>query len=120
MERPGVANIHPELTEAELRISQRNYHFLLRIIQELIHNAQRHSSAWHIWVRIINQNNQLIIEVEDDGTPAGLHHSIEVLKGKRNSLRMRAISIGATLAYQQSPNGGLLVKINFPLGSGLI
>jgi signal transduction histidine kinase len=116
MERPGTANIHLELTEASLGIGQRTAHFLLRIIQELIHNAQRHSSAWHIWVRVATNDDKLLIEVEDDGTSlSSQSNPNEILTVKRNSLRMRALSIGATISYQLGNNKGLMARIVLPL-----
>jgi len=121
MERPGMANIHLQCVGDEVRIEHRKYHFLLRMIQELIHNAQRHSAAWHIIIRVINSSNNLLIEVEDDGASSqGLSKTLEVLKTKQNSLRLRALAIGALISYEDNGKQGVLVKINFPLSGSVI
>lgn len=89
--------------------------FLLRMIQELIQNALRHSSAWHVWIRLNWSANNLKIEVEDDGTGfVNLNNAIDSLKKKNNTLRMRAIALGAEIKYTNG-NAGLLAIITYPL-----
>ena len=93
----------PELDEA----------YLYRIIQELIHNALKHSSAWHIWVRLLWNNDQLIIEVEDDGTSIiKVPEFIVSLENKYTTIKMRSRLIGAKLRYL-SGHRGLLARIEY-------
>ena len=68
MEHPGAGHIHFQSTGEPVRMNAQTERYLFRIVQELIHNAFKHSSAWHIWVRLEWQPTQLLIEVEDDGT----------------------------------------------------
>src|SRR5687768_14461390 len=68
MEHPGTGHIHFENTGAPMPLDPQTERYLFRIVQELIHNAFKHSSAWHIWVRLRWDPNRLLIEVEDDGT----------------------------------------------------
>jgi signal transduction histidine kinase len=57
-----------------------------------------------------------LIEVEDDGTSlSSQSNPNEILTVKRNSLRMRALSIGATISYQLGNNKGLMARIVLPL-----
>lgn len=79
---------------------------IVRIVQELIQNAYKHSAAWHIWVRLRWQPGLLTIEVEDDGT--GFSHIQEFigrLKNKNNTLRIRSRTIGASIDYAQGAKG---------------
>lgn len=86
---------------------------LIRMIQELIHNSLRHSAAWHVWVRIRWTGKYLIIQVEDDGSGfARIQQFVDKLKKKNNTLRMRALAIGAKLEYSQGKNG-LLATIEY-------
>jgi len=115
MERPGAGHIHFECDGTEQPISDQSETYLSRIVQELIHNAFKHSAAWHIWVRMRWGANDLVIEVEDDGT--GFMQNAKViaeLKKKYNTLKMRSQAIGATITYKNGANG-LLAHVTFPM-----
>lgn len=116
MERPGAGNIHFENTGSEVAIPANAQIYLYRIVQELIHNAFKHSAAWHVWVRMHWGPASLMIEVEDDGTGfARIADFINDLKRKQNTLKMRSVAIGALLQYEHGKKG-LLAKINYPCG----
>jgi|JI9StandDraft_2_1071091.scaffolds.fasta_scaffold08212_4 signal transduction histidine kinase len=113
MEHPGANHIHFEPSGNETRLEKTISKHLYRIVQELIHNAFKHSSAWHIWVRLQWKKDQLVIEVEDDGTAfAKMQDVIRQLKKKNNSLRMRADSINARIVYSEGLKG-LLARITY-------
>jgi signal transduction histidine kinase len=115
MERPGAGNIHFVCSGQDRNISQFKQAHLYRIVQELIHNAFKHSAAWHVWVRMNWETHQLILEVEDDGTGSHkLSEFIERLRKKHNTLRMRSYAIGALITYNQGQHG-LLAKVICPL-----
>lgn len=114
MERPGAGNVHFIPSGEERKLSPLVETHLSRIVQELIHNAYKHSSAWHVWVRLQWQSHHLMIEVEDDGTGTGkMGNSLALLKAKRNTLRMRCDAIGATLHYTPGKKG-LHVTVVYP------
>ena len=101
-------------TGEEKAIPSSNQTYLYRIVQELIHNAFKHSSAWHVWVRMNWEPSGLILEVEDDGT--GFHKISEFLdrlKKKHNTLKMRSQAIGASISYHHGQKG-LLAKVEYP------
>jgi signal transduction histidine kinase len=111
MEHPGAGHIHFENVGTPVVLPPQTERYLFRIVQELIHNAFKHSSAWHIWVRLKWQSGMLLIEVEDDGTgfskiPEFLHQ----LKHKNNTLKLRSSTIGASLSYEPAEKG-LLAKL---------
>jgi signal transduction histidine kinase len=113
MERPGSGNIYFESHGREQNISLLTKTYLFRIVQELVHNAFKHSAAWHVWVRLKWEPFKLAIEVEDDGT--GFHkisEFIERLRKKNNTLKMRSQVIGSTITYHHGPKG-LLAKIEY-------
>lgn len=111
MEHPGAGHIHFENSGQPISLNSQVEHYLFRITQELIHNAFRHSSAWHIWVRLTWALNKLILEVEDDGTGfSKVPEFIRRLKEKNNTLKIRSNFIGATITYAQG-NRGLLATL---------
>lgn len=115
MEHPGANHIHFESSGHETKLDKTVSKHLYRIVQELIHNAFKHSSAWHIWVRLQWNENQLIIEVEDDGTAfSKIQDVIRQLNKKNNSLRMRTESIHARIEYSAGLKG-LLARITYAI-----
>jgi signal transduction histidine kinase len=114
MARAGTEHIHFESSGEVREIAEPGEMYLYRIVQELIHNAFKHSAAWHIWVRMKWSDESLILEVEDDGT--GFHKMEEFigrLRKKHNTLKMRTRVIGASIDYHQGKKG-LLARVVFP------
>lgn len=117
MQGPGVGHVHFEHYGTPIKLGGKMEIYLFRIVQELIHNAFKHSAAWHVWVRLRWRDNGLTIEVEDDGTGfAKVSEFIDRLKRKNNTLKMRTTVIGAKLNYLQGKQG-LLAKVNVELNS---
>jgi signal transduction histidine kinase len=115
LERPGFGNVYFESAGTEEKISHNSLSYLYRIVQELIHNAFKHSSAWHIWVRLHWQQKNLLIEVEDDGSGFNkISEFIGRLRKKTNTLRLRSQVIGAVITYHHGKKG-LLAKVEYPL-----
>jgi signal transduction histidine kinase len=111
MEQPGIGHIHFENKGTPKQLGNVLEMHLLRIVQELIHNAFKHSSAWHVWVRLNWDTDRLIIEAEDDGSGfSKIPEFIQKLKKKNNTLKMRAQIIGASIEYQHGSKG-LLAKV---------
>ena len=115
MEHPGTGHIHFENHGTPAPLEPQVERYLFRIVQELIHNSFKHSSAWHIWVRLKWEATRLYIEVEDDGTAfSKIPEYIQRLKKKNNTLKLRSTVIGATIRYSQGQKG-LVAKINLDL-----
>lgn len=111
MEQPGTGHIHFETLGVPKSMESTVEIYLLRIVQELIHNAFKHSSAWHIWVRLNWKADKLIVEVEDDGSGfSKIPEFIQRLKKKNNTLKMRSQAIGADIKYLQGAKG-LLARL---------
>ena len=119
MERPGGGTIHYSQSGEEHQVEEKEALYLTRIVQELIHNALKHSSAWHVDVRVSWNGTNLYIEVEDDGTAFSKVDSfISLLKSKYNTLRIRTNILGAEIQYVQGKRG-LLAKVQFPVRESL-
>jgi len=115
MERPGGGTIHFHQSGTEQPVPERDAIHLLRIIQELINNAFKHSSAWHVDIQFHWNGPSLQIEVEDDGTAfSKLDSYLDVLNSKNNTLRMRSTILHAPIQYSQGDKG-LLAKLSYHL-----
>ncbi len=117
MEHPGTGHIHFESKGSPVSLENHVERYVFRIVQELIHNAFKHSSAWHIWVRLHWTSEKMIIEVEDDGTGfSKIPEFIERLKRKNNTLKLRSTIIGANIDYFQGEKG-LLARLEVKIKS---
>jgi signal transduction histidine kinase len=79
---------------------------LFRIVQELLTNAIKHSSAWNISVQLHWENDTLIIVVEDDGSSytRADEKPINGGMGTTNIIK-RANLIGATMKKEELSRG---------------
>jgi signal transduction histidine kinase len=111
LERPGMGNIYFDSFGMEKHLPTLSRTYLYRIVQELIHNAFKHSSAWHVWVRLIWEQKELHIEVEDDGSGFNkISDFIQRLRTKNNTLKIRSTVIGAKISYHHGEKG-LLARV---------
>jgi signal transduction histidine kinase len=114
LDTPGTVRIFASFEGQAPKLNPTTSIYLLRMIQELIHNSFRHSAAWHVWVRVTSGQNDLKIEVEDDGSGfSKIEEFTALLKKKHNTIRMRAEAIGASVKYKDGSKG-LLASIKLP------
>ena len=105
--------VHLSLKEGSSRLGVETETELMRIAQEAITNARRHSGAENLWVTCQVDPPRGLLRVEDDGTG--------VKSRRRDSfgmeiMRERAARIGAQLTVGDRPRGGTVVEVI--LGSG--
>jgi signal transduction histidine kinase len=89
---------------------------LLRVLQEALVNARRHSGAGNVEVKLRAGAGALVAEVADDGrgfdtasTRAGVGLS---------AMRERVEGLGGTFEVESQPGGGTSVRVTVPLGDG--
>ena len=90
---------------------------MLRILQEALSNARKHSGATKVHVQIHEERGYLVASVEDDGTgfdPSNRPREAFPRFGLA-IMRERAESIGGSLDLETSPGGGTRVKIQVPI-----
>jgi signal transduction histidine kinase len=102
--------VHLSLDEAPARLPPDTESELLRIAQEAITNARKHSRAHNLWVTCLVRPPTALVRVEDDGT--GL-----AAAGRRDSyglaiMRERAFRLGASLDVRQRRPSGTLVEVS--------
>ena len=85
---------------------------ILRVIQEALTNARRHSEASYVQVRLSNDGDVLVSEVADDGR--GFGPGITPGVGLR-SMRERAAALGGTLEIENQVGQGTRVQLRVPM-----
>jgi signal transduction histidine kinase len=90
---------------------------LLRIAQEALGNAVRHSGADHVTLTLASRDAQISLRVEDDGH--GFDPEEAVTRSRRlglTSMRERAEALGGTLAIDSEAGRGTAVEVEVKLG----
>jgi signal transduction histidine kinase len=90
---------------------------LLRIAQEALGNAVRHSGADHVTLTLASRDAQISLRVEDDGH--GFDPEEAVTRSRRlglTSMRERAEPLGGTLAIDSEAGRGTAVEVEVKLG----
>jgi signal transduction histidine kinase len=86
---------------------------LLRIVQEALANARRHSGARSVLVSLRAEGDELLVaEVTDDGR--GFEPDASPGVGLR-SMQERAISLGGELTIESEPGKGTRVRVQMPM-----
>ncbi|HEX5567269.1 MAG TPA: GAF domain-containing sensor histidine kinase [Streptomyces sp.] len=90
---------------------------LLRVAQEALHNALRHSGAPHVTVALTRRGAATVLRVADDG--CGFDPEAVRRTGRRLglvSMRDRASGVGGTLRVESEPGRGTVVEMEVPGG----
>ncbi|MFI2639430.1 GAF domain-containing sensor histidine kinase [Streptomyces sp. NPDC018610] len=90
---------------------------VLRVAQEALHNALRHSGAEHVDVTLERRGCGAVLRVSDDGSgfdqgtvrSAGRHLGLV-------SMRDRASGVGGTLTVESAPGKGTTIEMEAPGG----
>jgi len=90
---------------------------LLRILQEALHNAAKHSGVRHFVVRLNSSSSELHFTVSDRG--AGFDAESAMNKGGLGliSMRERVRLVGGTITIESKPMGGTTIQVRVPLES---
>ena len=91
---------------------------ILRIVDEALTNAQRHSKARRVRARIALDGAHVVVEVEDDGVGLPAVDWEQLAGSGRYGLigiRERAVILGGDVAVEKSPLGGTLLRVDVPL-----
>ena len=90
---------------------------VLRIAQEALQNAVKHSHASHVTVVLRGDGDRLLLEIEDDGV--GFDPAAEGIRSRRlglTSMEERAERIGGTLEIRSAAGAGTTVRLEAPDG----
>jgi signal transduction histidine kinase len=90
---------------------------VLRVAQEALHNALRHSAATAVTVRLEGRGRGAALKVTDDG--CGFDPSVVRSAGRHLglvSMRDRASGAGGSLTVQSEPGKGTVIEMEVPGG----
>ena len=94
---------------------------VFRLVQEAVNNARKHAKASRILVRLEFADNQINMQVEDDGIGFDLDKARERAKTADNyglmSMGERVDLLGGELRIVSSPGKGTIVSACIPLDS---
>lgn len=85
---------------------------LLRVLQEALVNARRHSDAQRVEVVLAVDHREVRVEIADDGVgfdPASVHEGVGL-----SGMRERASALGGRLEIGSTPGGGTSVGVEVP------
>jgi signal transduction histidine kinase len=120
-ERSGIP-LRVELrSEAIDRLTHSRATALFRIVQEALHNIEKHSGARTAGVALRDEAGRLVLVVSDDGRSFGADEVTEAQKHGRLglfSMRERAEMLGGTLAIDTRPGHGTTITASIPLAGG--
>ncbi|MEU5718264.1 GAF domain-containing sensor histidine kinase [Streptomyces sp. NPDC020403] len=90
---------------------------LLRVAQEALHNALRHSGAERVSVSLGRRASATVLRIADDGSGFDVH---AVRRAGRHlglvSMRHRASSVGGRLTVASEPGKGTTIRMEIPSG----
>lgn len=101
--------------QPDLRLNEDGEAMILRILQELTHNVVKHAKAGKLFLQLIDQPNQLMLTVEDDGVgfdASGASTDTGIGLGSINS---RVTYLRGDIQYDSSPGHGTTVTLTVPL-----
>ena len=89
---------------------------LLRVLQEALTNARRHSGARNVEVRLGTEDGEILAEVSDNGRGFDMA-SVRAGVGL-SAMRERIEGVGGTLTIYSRPDEGTRVVVSIPPGNG--
>jgi signal transduction histidine kinase len=89
-----------------------------RVVQEALHNCEKHSGAANLRVAVRQHPDSLVVEIEDDGR--GFELTKQGMASKRGGLgllgiRERVANAGGSLVVDSSPGRGARIRLRIPL-----
>jgi len=88
---------------------------LLRVLQEALHNAAKHSHVRHFDVRLACSTNELNLQASDQGAGFDLESAMRSGGLGLSSMRERVRLIHGTISIDSKPRGGTTIRVRAPL-----
>jgi two-component system nitrate/nitrite sensor histidine kinase NarX len=101
---------------ADIELAPEIHAQLIRILQEALNNARRHSDAEEAWVACRTYKNDLILDIRDSGKGFDISSIPNPSRHGLQGMRERAELIGADFQVISKPEEGTTVRVRLPLG----
>jgi two-component system nitrate/nitrite sensor histidine kinase NarX len=92
---------------------------IIRIVQEALSNVRKHANAHNVWVSISQKDQNLVLEVRDDGCGFEPEDIPSTSRYGLQGMRERTELIGADFQVISRQDEGTIVRIRLPLASGV-
>jgi PAS domain S-box-containing protein len=122
-ERHPHIRIHLDLDPDRQTLPENTRMAFFRIYQEALNNIAKHSKADEIWVRLQVDQEEVVMEVEDNGE--GFAVPTNWMNQTHNGhlgligMRERALSVNADLEIESAPGRGTIVRMGVKRGESL-
>ena len=116
IQRGGKFNIHFTVNGDQVSLDETKEIFLFRIVQEAVNNIIRHSKASDICISLFYENEQLIMQIKDNGIGFNLNDQISgtgQISGIYN-MQHRANLIGAEFQMESKIGIGTCITVKTP------
>jgi signal transduction histidine kinase len=90
---------------------------LLRVLQEAVHNAAKHSGAKRIDVQLAENKGEIHLIVSDSGKGFDIEAASQSRRLGLTSMQERVRLVGGTIAIESKPMGGTAIRVRVPLES---
>jgi len=119
MGKNGNGQIRPAgHTQSFLRLDPASEIALLRIVQEALHNVEKHARAHNVVIHLKKQHDSIVVTVADDGCgfdPLAVRRPRDGGGIGLIALRQRAVSVGGTLSIASRLGKGTTINVEVPL-----
>jgi signal transduction histidine kinase len=88
---------------------------LLRVLQEAVHNAVKHSGVKHVAVQISQHSREIHLTVVDSGKGFDIDSAMQTKGLGLVSMRERVRLLHGTFAIKSRPMGGTAIDVRVPL-----
>jgi signal transduction histidine kinase len=102
--------------QPDLRLDEESQAMLLRILQELTHNVVKHARATKLFIQLLDQPDQLLLTVEDNGVGFNADYARTQVGGiGLANIENRVTYLRGDIQYDGSPGHGTTVTLTVPL-----
>jgi PAS domain S-box-containing protein len=88
-----------------------------RIVREAVVNAVRHGQAQRIWIDVIQEPQQAVVSVTNDGRPLPESEALKEGVGIKQ-MRMRTQQVGGTFSLKRDDQGKTVATLTVPCPEG--
>ncbi len=117
-ERTGVP-VKLDRVRLEARLPADAELALYRILQEALKNTEQHARAKHVSVRLVKEDNFVVLTIKDDGTGFDSERRPEKRKKKTGlgllGMSERAAYVGGTFMIKSARRTGTQIEVRIPL-----
>jgi signal transduction histidine kinase len=88
----------------------------LRILQEAVYNAVKHSGAKFVEVQLLQKSGEIHLRIADSGRGFNVDDAVKSKDLGLTSMRERAKLINGTITIDSKAMSGTTIRVRVPLG----